>query len=90
MPKKLNIKIDIKKDEFRRKLDIKDGYTPIKGKDYFDGKDAIVDEENIALEASKLVRGTVTIVSSFNKAPKNAKIGDILMVEDSGETYIYQ
>ena len=37
MGHKLNIRIN--KDEFKKKLDIKDGYTPKKGVDYFDGKD---------------------------------------------------
>ena len=35
----MKVKVKIKKDELRKKLDIKDGITPIKGKDYFDGKD---------------------------------------------------
>lgn len=32
------IEINIKKEDFKKKLGIKDGYTPIKGKDYFDGE----------------------------------------------------
>ena len=35
--KKIDIKIN--KDDFKKKLDLKDGYTPIKGVDFFDGKD---------------------------------------------------
>lgn len=82
--KKLNIKVDLDAKKLKEKMGIKDG---IDGKD---GKDAFIDTESIALEASKLVRGIVTVVSSFNNAPKNAKIGDILIVEDTGETYIYE
>lgn len=56
MPKK-KIQLNIKGEELKKKLNIKDGYTPVKGVDYFDGengKDAVVDTENVALEASKL------------------------------------
>jgi hypothetical protein len=51
MPKKLNIKVDIKAEELRKKLNIKNG---VDGKDGKDGKDAVVDVENIALEASTI------------------------------------
>jgi len=53
--KKKIITVDISAQELKKKLDIKDGYTPVKGVDYFDGKDAEVDIENIALESSKIV-----------------------------------
>lgn len=33
-----NIKINIDKEDFKNKLGVSDGYTPIKGVDYFDGK----------------------------------------------------
>lgn len=54
MPKKLNITVDIKAEELRKKLNIKDGITPIKNVDYFDGKDAVVDTDKLALDASKI------------------------------------
>lgn len=50
---KKNIKINISASDLKKKLDIKDGYTPIKGKDYFDGKNAEpIDTQNIVTEAS--------------------------------------
>lgn len=49
--KKLKVQIDIKGEELKKKLNIKDGVNGIDGKD---GKDAVVDTENIALEASKI------------------------------------
>jgi hypothetical protein len=57
MAKKLDIKLNIKADELKKKLNIKDGYTPIKGVDYFDGEKGDtpeIDTENIALEASTI------------------------------------
>lgn len=57
--KPLNIKLNIDKEKFKSKLDIKDGYTPVKGKDYFDGEpgkdgeDAIVDYKLIVELVSK-------------------------------------
>jgi len=45
--KPLNIKLNIEKDKFKEKLGVKDGYTPVKGKDYFDGKDGLDGEDAI-------------------------------------------
>ena len=35
----MKIKLKIKKEHFKKKLGIRDGYTPIKNVDYFDGVD---------------------------------------------------
>lgn len=35
----INLELEINKDDFKKKLDIKDGKTPVKGIDYFDGED---------------------------------------------------
>lgn len=35
----LDLTLKLNKDQFKKKLELEDGYTPIKGKDYFDGED---------------------------------------------------
>lgn len=35
----INLELEINKEDFKKKLDIKDGKTPVKGIDYFDGDD---------------------------------------------------
>ena len=42
------VKIKINKEDFKKKLGVKDGYIPVKNKDYFDGEKPTV-EELIAL-----------------------------------------
>jgi len=54
--KKLNIKVDLDAKKLKDKMGIKDGYTPIKNVDYFDGKDAVVDEASIASKASTMAQ----------------------------------
>ena len=39
-----NIRIKINKEELKKKLGVKDGYTPVKNKDYFDGEKPTVEE----------------------------------------------
>lgn len=54
-----NIRIDIKGEDLKKKLKIKDGVDGKNGRDGKDGKDGIspiIDTENIALEASKLAQ----------------------------------
>lgn len=36
--KDVNLEIEISAEELKRKMNLKDGYSPIKGKDYFDGE----------------------------------------------------
>jgi hypothetical protein len=51
------IKIKVSKEDLKKKLDIKDGYTPIKGKDYFDGKDGINPKPKEVIEEIKNLKG---------------------------------
>jgi len=53
---KKNIQLNIKAEELKQKLNIKDGYTPVKGKDYFDGETPIIDTQDIVTRVSKLAQ----------------------------------
>ena len=54
--------------------DGEDGANGKDGKNPVDGKDG----------------NTITNISTFTKAPLNAQKGDIIIVEDTGETYIFE
>ena len=54
-----NIKIDIKAEDLRKKLNIQDGkpgYTPVKRVDYIEGETPVINTSEIALQASTLAQ----------------------------------
>lgn len=52
--KKINVKLKLDKEKFKKRLDIKDGYTPQKGVDYFDGTPGInADSSKVTKEVIK-------------------------------------
>ena len=63
---KKKVQININAEDLKKKLNIKDGYSPIKGVDYFDGKTPVKgvdyfdgevpDTTEVALEASKMAQ----------------------------------
>ena len=61
------IKLKIKSQDLKKKLGLKDGYTPIKGLDYFDGispdKNEIVDEVKKAIPKPEIIAQQIPIRS---------------------------
>ena len=50
------ITVNLSAEELKKKLNLKDGYTPKKGIDYFDGETPVINTSELALEASKLAQ----------------------------------
>lgn len=89
--KKININLTLNKDEFKEKLGLKDGMTPVKGVDYFDGTDAVVDEEAIVqsvldkippyLPGKDAVVNEDEIIKSLLKTLKKKRILDVSYIK---------
>lgn len=56
MPK---VKLTIKAEELKKKLGLKDGYTPIKGKDYFDGPKGDKGKDAEPVNTAKIIAESV-------------------------------
>src|SRR3990167_5318780 len=84
MPKK--IKIKIKAEDLRRKLKIengKDGYTPKKGVDYFDGEKGESGNDGITPDTNKIVleASNMALVELESKIPTIPAILELLPME---------
>lgn len=53
---KQKINLTIKGEQLKKKLNIKDGKTPVKGVDYFDGQDAVVDYDKVVNETTTQIK----------------------------------
>lgn len=84
--KELDIQLNIDKEDFKKKLGVKDGYTPVKGKDYFDGKDGSPDTPEQIVEKISSLNGDKRLsYESLKDLPNLSALrrGDISIADES-------